>query len=168
VLVPEEEPEKLAAEILPARVRAPAEVILLDEEKNCISPVAVGERVNVPVPFGSIVRASFNPEEVTEKATPAPAAADFTLRPVAEETVEASMVRAGLVPPFAPTTNAVALFEVRVVVPPTVRPVRVPREVKEEPVTPEFNVVPVRVPAAAVTVMLAVPSKVTPLIVLPV
>jgi len=34
VLVPDEEPEKLAADKLPAMVRAPPEVMLLDDEKN--------------------------------------------------------------------------------------------------------------------------------------
>jgi len=47
----------------------------------------------------------------------------------------------------------------------TVRPVRVPKEVSEEAVTPEFRVAPVNVPAAAVTVMSPVPSKDTPLMV---
>ncbi len=41
-----------------------------------------------------------------------------------------------------------------------------PTEVSEEAVTPEFNVFPVNVPAAAVTVIAAVPSKTTPLIAL--
>ena len=40
----------------------------------------------------------------------------------------------------------------------------VPTLVKEDAVTPEFRVVPVSVPAAAVTVIAAVPSKDTPLI----
>ena len=40
-----------------------------------------------------------------------------------------------------------------------------PTEVKDEAVTPDAKVVPVRVPAAAVTVMLPVPSKETPLMV---
>ncbi len=47
-----------------------------------------------------------------------------------------------------------------------VKPVKVPREVKEDAVTPEARVPPVKVPAAAVTVILAVPSKLVPLIVL--
>ena len=42
---------------------------------------------------------------------------------------------------------------------------RVPIDVSDEAVTPELRVLPVRVPAAAVTVMLAVPSKEVPLIV---
>jgi hypothetical protein len=41
----------------------------------------------------------------------------------------------------------------------------VPTEVKEEPVTPEASVLPERVPAAAVTVMFAEPSKDTPFMV---
>ena len=41
----------------------------------------------------------------------------------------------------------------------------VPMLVSEEKTTVLFNVVPVRVPAAAVTVMLALPSKLTPLMV---
>jgi hypothetical protein len=50
--------------------------------------------------------------------------------------------------------------------PPIVRPVRVPTLVRDDAVTPEFRVFPVRVPAAAVTVMLAEPSNEVPLIVL--
>ena len=50
------------------------------------------------------------------------------------------------------------------VVPVTVNPESVPTLVSEEAVTPEFSVVPVNVPAAAVTVISAVPLKETPLI----
>jgi hypothetical protein len=46
----------------------------------------------------------------------------------------------------------------------TVRFARVPTEVRDEAVTPELSVEPVRVPAAAVTVIAAEPSKFTPLI----
>jgi hypothetical protein len=49
-------------------------------------------------------------------------------------------------------------------VPPIVRPARVPTEVRDEAVTPEFRVEPVSVPAAAVTVIAAEPSKLVPLI----
>jgi len=51
-------------------------------------------------------------------------------------------------------------------VPPIVKAERVPTEVKEEAVTVAFKVFPLNVPAAAVTVMSAVPSKLTPLIAL--
>ena len=44
----------------------------------------------------------------------------------------------------------------------------VPRLVRDDPVTPLARVLPVRVPAAAATVMLPVPSKVTPFMVRPV
>jgi hypothetical protein len=50
--------------------------------------------------------------------------------------------------------------------PPMVRPVSVPTLVRDEAVTPEARVFVVRVLAAAVTVMLAEPSKEVPLIVL--
>jgi pyrrolidone-carboxylate peptidase len=46
------------------------------------------------------------------------------------------------------------------------KPVRVPTDVKDDAVTLELSVVPVRVAALAVTVMLAEPSKEVPLIVL--
>jgi hypothetical protein len=42
--------------------------------------------------------------------------------------------------------------------------VTVPTDVREEVTTVEFNVVPVNVPAAAVTVIAALPSNATPLI----
>lgn len=45
----------------------------------------------------------------------------------------------------------------------TVRVARVPTEVREDAVTPDDRVDPVSVPAAAVTVIAAVPSKATPL-----
>lgn len=41
----------------------------------------------------------------------------------------------------------------------------VPKEVNEDAVTPEARVAPLNVPAAAVTVILAVPSKLTPFMV---
>jgi hypothetical protein len=47
--------------------------------------------------------------------------------------------------------------------PPIVRLVRVPTLVSDEAVTPEFRVLPLRVPAAAVTVISAEPLKETPL-----
>ena len=50
------------------------------------------------------------------------------------------------------------------IAPPIVRLDRVPTLVREDAVTPEFKVEPVRVPAAAVTVIAAEPSKFTPLI----
>ena len=54
---------------------------------------------------------------------------------------------------------------VRVIAPEVVSEVKVPTLVSEEAVTPELRVAPVRVPAAAVRVMFAVPSKLVPLIV---
>jgi hypothetical protein len=48
-------------------------------------------------------------------------------------------------------------------VPPIVKPVNVPTLVSEEAVTPLANVAPLNVPAAAVTVMSALPLKLTPL-----
>jgi hypothetical protein len=50
--------------------------------------------------------------------------------------------------------------------PPIVRPVRVPTLVRDDAVTPEFRVAPERVPAAAVTVISAEPLKETPLMLL--
>jgi hypothetical protein len=46
----------------------------------------------------------------------------------------------------------------------TVKLVKVPTEVNDELTTEEFNAVPVRVPASAVTVMSLVPSNATPFI----
>src|SRR6185437_14499171 len=58
-----------------------------------------------------------------------------------------------------PPANAVS-----VILPVTLRADNVPTDVKEDVTTVEFRVVPVRVPAAAVTVMSALPLKETPLI----
>ena len=77
-------------------------------------PVELLPMLITPAPLASMDRASSVPEEVTERATPAAAAADLILRPVAEEAVEASMVRAGLVVPLAPTARALAEAEVTV------------------------------------------------------
>ena len=54
------------------------------------APVEVAPIPMVPEPFASMVRASFVPLETTERATPAAAAADLTLSPVADDAVEAS------------------------------------------------------------------------------
>jgi hypothetical protein len=74
------------------------------------------------------------------------------------------------VPPLAIATMPVTFEAVPVTDPEiglvTVRSVRVPTLVKLLVTTVGFNVVPVRVPASAVTVILDVPSKDTPLIVL--
>ena len=53
------------------------------------------------------------------------------------------------------------------IAPETVSDVSVPTDVNDDVTTVEFNVVPVSVPAAAVTVMLVDPSKAVPLMVLP-
>ena len=45
-----------------------------------------------------------------------------------------------------------------------VNPFNTPTDVKDEAVTPEFNVAPVNVPAAAVTVISALPLNDVPLI----
>lgn len=55
---------------------------------------------------------------------------------------------------------------VKVSVPTTVPLTKFPTDVREEPVTPLARVVPVSVPAAAATVILLLPSKETPLMVL--
>jgi hypothetical protein len=61
------------------------------------------------------------------------------------------------------TVFAVGTSLPAVAAPVTVKLASVPTEVKDEAVTPDANVVPVNVPAAAVTVMSAVPLKDTPL-----
>src|SRR6185369_7529393 len=91
------------AVMVEATVRAPAEVILLEDEKNSMSPVDPEARVIFPAPLAAMVKASSVPDDVTAKATPAAAALDVIFKPVAEEPVEASTVRAGLVVPLAPT-----------------------------------------------------------------
>ena len=68
-------------------------------------------------------------------------------------------VVAVIVPPF------VILFVARFNAPPIVKPVKVPTEVSDEPVTVAFSAAPVNVPAAAETVIFEVPSNDTPLIV---
>jgi hypothetical protein len=147
VLVPLEAPEKFEADNAPAIVRAPAEVILFDEEKNWMSPVEPEAKVRVPVPFADSVNTSFVPDDKVVIASPPPEAADLICIPVTDDAVDASMLSAGFVVPFNPTANAFALADVIVCapevtdpveviafaciakVPPIVSPVRVPTEV---------------------------------------
>jgi hypothetical protein len=65
--------------------------------------------------------------------------------------------------PFPVTVFAVGTSLPAVAAPVTVNEDNVPTEVKLEAVTPDANVVPVKVPAAAVTVISPVPLKLTPL-----
>lgn len=76
------------------------------------APVDVPAKVIVPEPAASMVRFSFVPEVMTDKAKPAAAAADLIFKPVAAEAVEASTLSVGLVAPAGPTTRALALVEV--------------------------------------------------------
>ena len=62
--------------------------------------------------MASSVRASTVALDSTDSANPPPAAADFTLSPVADDPVEASTLSAGLVAPFGPTAKALAEVEV--------------------------------------------------------
>jgi hypothetical protein len=122
-----------------------------------MSPVEVGAIVNVPDPLASNVSGSLVADEVVVIASPPPDAADLILIPVTDDAVAASIVSAGLVAPLAPAVSAVAEVEE------TVNPVNVPIDVNDDAVTPEFNVAPVNVPAAAVTVISAEPLNETPL-----
>ena len=82
------------------------------------------------------------------------------LTPLMARAVASTVAVAALpvVEPEEPVTEPVMGFV-------TVRLTSVPTEVKEEAVTPEFKVAPVKVPAADVIVILPVPSKEVPLIV---
>ena len=51
----------------------------------------------------------------------------------------------------------VILFDPMAMLPPMVKPVKVPTLVKEDPVTPELRVLPVKVPAGAMTVEVETP-----------
>jgi hypothetical protein len=65
--------------------------------------------------------------------------------------------------PFPVTVFAVGTSLPAVAAPVTVKLASVPTEVKDEVVTPDANVLPDNVPAAAVTVISPVPLKLTPL-----
>src|SRR3954470_8424532 len=104
----------LLAVLVEARVRAPADVILFEVVKKLTSPVEPEAMVIAPAPLAPMVRASSVALEMTERATPAPDAADLTLIPVTLVPVEASTWKTGLVAPFRPATNAVADAEVMV------------------------------------------------------
>ena len=62
----------------------------------------------VPAPLALIVRFSSVPLDITATANPPAAAADLTLRPVAEVAVDASTLNAGLDVPAKPTARAFA------------------------------------------------------------
>ena len=68
--------------------------------------------------------------------------------------------------PVAVIAPVTAIPPFAVIAPVTVKAVNVPTDVNEDAVTPDANVAPDRVPAAAVTVIAAEPSKFTPLIAL--
>jgi hypothetical protein len=103
------------------------------------------ERVTVPVlTVRGVVRVAL----VTEVAVPA-------LPPI-------ERLATGVVEVM--TSGAVPVAKVEVICPEVVKPVKVPTEVNEEPMTVELRVVPVKLPAAEVIVIGAVPSKFTPLI----
>jgi len=114
-------PERLEKEPAPSQVKAPDVVIVQPVEPlppaNRIEPVEVAPMETVPEPLASRVRFSLVPEDRALMATPPVAAADLIFTPVAEEAVEASIWRAGLVVPLAPTAKALALEEVTVRVP---------------------------------------------------
>ena len=74
----------------------------------------------VPVPLALSVRASLEPELLTDRATPPAAAADLTFSPVADEAVDASTLKAGLVAPFNPTARAFPELLVMATAPPNV------------------------------------------------
>lgn len=120
--------------------------------------------VKSPVPLEPRVKLSSEPEDVAVIPTPPPEAAEVTTMPVAEVAALASTVSAGAVLPCLPTVSAVGELEVIVSVPDMESPVSTPTLVREEAVTGELSVVPVSVPAAAVTVISAVPLKLVPLI----
>ena len=76
-----------------------------------------------------------------------------------------SEVKNAVISPVAVTAPVTVNAPVAVA-PLTVKEVNVPTDVNEDAVTPDANVAPDRVPAAAVTVIAAEPSKFTPLIAL--
>src|ERR1700743_1922355 len=79
-----------------------------------LAPVEFCPMLIVPVPSASIERFSLEPDETTERATPAAAAAPLTFRPVATEAVLASTTRTGVVAPLAPPASAEAEADVTV------------------------------------------------------
>ena len=100
-------PERLEKEAAPSQVKAPAVVMVQPVEPappaNSMEPVEVLATLMAPAPLALIFKASSVPDDRTERATPPVAAADLILIPVADEAVEASMLKAGLVVPLAPT-----------------------------------------------------------------
>ncbi len=117
VLVPLLLPEKLEPPKVLVQAKAPVELVTvqpveLDPPPSKISPVLVLPRLRAPEPLASIDKASLVPEEIAARFTPAAAALEVTDIPVAELAVLASILKAGLVPPLAPTTKADADAEV--------------------------------------------------------
>lgn len=132
-------------------VTAPVAVVTFNcfaEVPKARLPVEVPPMVMVPAPLASTVRFSSVPEETTDTAKPAAAAADLTFKPVTDEAVEASTCRAGLSEPPAPTVNALALVEVTV-------------KALDTPVMAGLNVpVTVRLPVTVVVANPVVPVEV--------
>jgi len=99
------------------RKTMPTGVAEASPEPIIILPVETLAKEIVPEPLAFNVRFSFAPEERAERATPLPAAADFTLNPVAAEVVEASTLKVGFVVPAGPTAKALAEVDVIVTAP---------------------------------------------------
>ena len=100
--------------IVPVTPKLPVTVVARAKE---MLPVDILPNAIVPEPLASNVIFSFVPEEMAERATPPPAAADFTLNPVAADVVEASTLKVGFVVPAGPTAKALAEVDVIVTVP---------------------------------------------------
>ena len=143
------------AVIVEARVRAPAEVILLEVEKKLISPVTVPDcKVKLPVPLAVIVKASLACPERVDRASPPPLAADLMFKPVVLVAVEVSTLKAGLVVPPCPTARALAEVAVMVWAPEVIVPVEVKLLAPIARVPPMVS--PVRVPTEVMLVWAAV------------
>ena len=122
----------------PSRTGVPVKMV--DDALRLIAPLAP-----VPILIGAVllevsVMLSMEPDDVDAMVTPPPDAALLMLTPVTLDAVEASMVKAGLVAPLAPTVSAVADEDVTTVAPAPKVPGKITDEGSESvtaPVEPE-------------------------------
>jgi len=151
VLVPEDEPEKFDPPMVPEAVMLPSAVRL-----STAPPVTLELTKARVVAEASERSMVYVPDAILWMVVSVGAMVRMLLP---ESKVNVLVVEAMVRAP-----ESVIVCEPKVSVPTTVPVTKLPTDVSDELTTVEFRVVPVRVPAAAVTVMSALPLKETPLI----
>jgi len=144
----------------PKRVRVPGVVaepiVLIDDapDPNVLVSVAPVPMVDAPDEVRVVKEPALVPPVISEmKATVPDAFLNVIVFVVVGSVIAKIVLFASTVTPSNDRGEAPTIFApVRFTLPVAVKPASVPTEVRDDPVTVEFKVVPVRVPAAAVIV----------------